>query len=84
MATPPPPTWQDIAVKCGLGKPSARCFVAGVTVASVLYFAGQPRSAFTEEGKVRPFTPLSPGPDGTYNHFLVAPLAAATAVYLFT
>ena len=77
--------WRDMAVMMGLGKPSSRAFVAFVGATAVLYAAGLPSGAFDEEGRMRPFAPLVPGPDGvTTKHFLVAPIAIATAVWLFT
>jgi len=78
-------TTKDALVKLGLGKPSARCFVAGVTSAAILYFAGYPHEAFREDGTMRPFAPLTPGPDGVKaKHFLVLPLSIAACAYFFT
>lgn len=76
---------RTILVYLGLGQPSARAFVAAVLAASISYAAQMPREAWDEEGRIRPFAPLSPGPDGvTLKHFLVAPVVAGTVAYLFT
>ena len=75
----------DALVVLGLGSPSARAFVAFVASATALYAAGLPRDAFDENGKIRPFEPLTSGPDGVLaKHFLVLPTAVAAAVGLFT
>jgi hypothetical protein len=77
--------WQDMAVLVGLGSPTARAFVAGTTAATTLYVAKFPKAAFREDGSMRPFKPLMPGPDGvTTKHFLVLPIAIAGAAFLFT
>ena len=76
---------RDVLVAVGLGSPISRAFVAAVASTSLFYFANFPKAAFREDGTIRPFAPLTPGPDGvTEKHFLVAPLAITTAVYLFT
>ena len=78
-------TWQHMLSKMGLKNPSARAFVAGVAVTSVLYFAGYPKEAWDEEGNMRPFYPLSQGPDCVCRkHFLVIPTVVTGAVFLFT
>ena len=77
--------WQDAMVYAGLGEPRARAFVAGIGATSLLYATGMPHAAFREDGSIKPFGPLSPGPDGvTAQHFLVLPVLIATGVYLFT
>ncbi|KAL3919537.1 MAG: hypothetical protein SGPRY_005593 [Prymnesium sp.] len=64
----------------GLGSPSARAFVAFVASAAALYAVGLPRDAFDESGNIRPFEPLTSGPDGVLaKHFLVLPTAVAAA-----
>jgi len=76
---------RDVMVSLGLGQPQSRAFCAAVAASSLFYFAGYPKDAFREDGTIRPFAPLTPGPDGvTEKHFLVIPLAVATAVFLFT
>ncbi len=77
-------TAQDALAKLGLGTPPSRAFVIGVLAASALYLSGIPKSAFREDGSIRPFAPLTPGPDGVNCHFLVCPLAIASAAFLFT
>ena len=77
--------WRDMAVLMGLGTPAARAFVAGVAATTVLYVANYPSDAFRDDGSMRPFGPLSPGPDGvTSKHFLVLPVAIAAAAFFFT
>lgn len=76
---------RDVLSKIGLGTPTARAFVAGVAVTSVLYLAGCPKAAFDEDGNIRAFAPLSEGPDAvTLKHFLCIPCAVTAAVFLFT
>jgi hypothetical protein len=84
-AEPPKIGYREVLVACGLGKPSSRSFVAGVAVAGVLYAAGLPKAAFLEDGGLAPFKPIQPGPYSVgYQHFLVAPLTVAAAVWLLT
>ena len=68
----------------GLGKPSSRAFVIGVTAAGLLYLAGRPKASFREDGTIKPCRLLSPEPDATMTHFLLFPVGAAVAGYLFT
>lgn len=76
---------QDVLVYLGLGRPSARGFVAAVLTAGVLYVGGLPHAAFDDDGRIRPFRPIAPGPDSvTLEHFLVIPLSVGAAVALFT
>ncbi len=77
--------WRDMAVLMGLGTPTSRAFVAGVAATALLYATGYPGEAFGEDGSIRPFAPLTPGPDGvTTKHFLVLPVAVAASAFLFT
>lgn len=77
--------WQDAAVAVGLGTPTSRAFVAAVAATGILYATGYPGDAFREDGSLRPFSPLSPGPDGVLStHFLVLPVVIAGGVFLFT
>lgn len=77
--------WRDVMVVMGLGTPASRAFVAGVAATGLLYSSGYPKEAFREDGTIKPFGPLTPGPDGvSQKHFLVLPLVVATSVYLFT
>ncbi len=85
VANLPEPTLGQALVSLGLGKPISRAFVAGTVATSVLYASGYPKDAFRDDGSMRPFALLSPGPDGvTGKHFLVLPLGISLAVYLFT
>lgn len=71
-------------VELGLGTPSSRAFVIGVTAAGLLYLAGRPKASFREDGTMKPCRLLSPEPDATMTHFLLCPVGAAVAGYLFT
>lgn len=71
-------------VELGLGTPSSRAFVIGVTAAGLLYLAGRPKASFREDGTMKPCRLLSPEPDATMTHFLLFPVGAAVAGYLFT
>lgn len=85
VATADPVSVGEAMCALGLGKPYSRAFVAGTAATLHLYAAGFPKQAFREDGSMRPFAPLTPGPDGvTTKHFLVLPLSVALAVYLFT
>tara|TARA_Y100000004_G_scaffold185834_1_gene236591 strand:- start:167 stop:427 length:261 start_codon:yes stop_codon:yes gene_type:complete len=75
---------RGVLYKLGLGQPIARAFVAAVVVGGVLYVAGQPKVAFREDGSMKPARLLSPAPDATHTHFLLAPVAAGAAAFLFT
>lgn len=71
-------------VVLGLGHPFARAFVAGTLVGVIMFTAGLPQSAFTEEGYLRPQVGLSSDPEACDYHFLVIPLSVALLVGLFT
>ena len=75
---------RGVLVMCGLGHPLARAFVAGTLVGIVAFTAGLPRSAFTEDGYLRPQVGLSSDPEACDYHFLVVPLSVALVVGLFT
>jgi len=75
---------RGVLVVCGLGHPLARAFVAGTLVGVIAFTAGLPRSAFTEEGYMRPQIGLSSDPEACDYHFLVLPLSVALVVGLFT
>jgi len=75
---------RGILVKMGLAQPESRAFVVGGFVGAAMYALGLPKQAFTEDGEMRPFKPLSPHPSATYAHFLVVPVSAAIAAYVFT
>lgn len=73
-----------ILVKVGLGQPINRAFVAGTTAAGLAFLATFPKESFRSDGSLKPFKGLSAEVDSTYTHFLLVPVVAATAVYLFT
>ena len=75
---------RGVLVVCGLGHPLARAFVAGTLVGVLAFTAGLPRSAFTEDGHLRPQAGLSSDPEACDYHFLVVPLSVALVVGLFT
>ena len=75
---------RGILVKVGLGHPSSRAFVIGTLATGIAYIAKFPGAAFREDGSMKPFKLLSPEPDATTTHFLLVPLIAASAAYLFT
>ena len=75
---------RGVLVKLGLAQPSSRAFVIGITAAGLLYLAGRPKASFREDGTMKPLRWLSPEPDATYTHFLLVPVGAAVAGYLFT
>ena len=75
---------RGILVRMGLAQPISRAFVIGVTVAGLAYLAKYPKEAFREDGSMKPHKALSPEPDATYTHFLLAPVGAAAIGFLFT
>jgi hypothetical protein len=75
---------RGVLVKLGLAQPESRAFVAAGLTTVVMYAAGAPKSAFTEEGELRPWKPLSADPTATNLHFLAVPLGVAVITYLFT
>ena len=70
--------WRGVCVALGLGNPGARAVTAGLLAGTASYALKYPRKAFREDGTVRNVT------DPTDTHFLLTPLAVATAVYLLT
>ena len=73
-----------VMVKLGLGKPSARGCTAAAVAAMVAYALKFPQTSFRRDGTMKPFKPLSQAPDATTAHFLLIPVVAGTACYLFT
>ena len=67
-----------------LATPFRRAFVVGTLVGIVAFTAGFPKTAFTEEGELRPQRGLSRDPQATNYHFLVTPLSAGLVTFLFT
>lgn len=77
--------YKGIMVYLGLGSPLARAFVVGSGVAAIQYVTKTPGAAFDEDGAIRQWTMMSPkSPEATDQHFLILPIAIASAVYLFT
>ena len=76
--------WKGIMVKVGLGQPSSRAFVIAILATGIAYITRMPQASFREDGSMKAFKLLSPEPDATLQHFLLVPVAAATAAYLFT
>ena len=75
---------KGIMVKLGLAQPMSRAFVVGTIAAGVSFAAKYPKAAFREDGSMRPPAYLSPDPEATVAHFLVLPVVAAAAAFLFT
>ena len=75
---------RGMLVQMGLGQPSSRAFVVGSIVGAGAFLAGFPAAAFREDGSMKPAKLVSHEPDATNTHFLLVPLAAAAAAYLFT
>ena len=75
---------RGVLVQLGLGQPASRAFVVAAVVTGVAYCCGLPSAAFREDGSIKPFKYLSPEPDGTSSHFLLVPVVAGAAAYLFT
>ena len=75
---------RGVMVNMGLATPLSRAFVIGTTVGLVAYGLGVPRASFNEEGEMRPLKFVSHAEDATRTHFLVVPITAAVAAYLFT
>jgi len=75
---------RGMLVQMGLGTPSSRAFTVGGIVGVAMYALGLPKESFTDEGEMRPLKALSPHPSATNVHFLVVPVGATVAAYLFT
>ena len=75
---------RGMLVKLGLGQPSARGFCSFAAAAGLAYLAAYPKTAFDDEGKIRPWKALSPAPTATNAHFLILPVGVGVACYLFT
>ena len=75
---------KGVLVYLGLGHPIQRAVTAGAIVAGVQYITKSPKGAFNESGGIRPHKLFSAHPASTDTHFLIFPVVAATAVYLFT
>ena len=75
---------RGVLVHMGLGQPISRAFVIGSVVGAVALAAKFPAAAFREDGSMKPLAALSAEPDATNTHFLLVPVAAALAGFLFT
>lgn len=75
---------RGVLVYLGLGHPVQRAVTVGAIVAGIQYIVKKPTSAFDETGSIRPHRMFSVSPGATDTHFLIYPVAAATATYLFT
>ena len=75
---------RGLLVQMGLGQPSSRAFVVGSIVGTAAFLSGFPAASFREDGSIKPAKLVSHEPDATNTHFLLVPLAAAAAAYLFT
>lgn len=76
--------WRGMMVHMGLGTPLARGLSVAIMVGGASYAMGYPRNGFRRDGSMRPFAPLSAEPDATISdHFLLIPVVAGAAVYLF-
>jgi hypothetical protein len=75
---------RGVLVFVGLGHPLSRAFVAATLVGVVAFTAGLPKSAFKEDGTMRPPSYLTNDPESTNVHFLVVPLSAAALTILLT
>tara|TARA_B100001996_G_scaffold59641_1_gene42494 strand:- start:578 stop:844 length:267 start_codon:yes stop_codon:yes gene_type:complete len=73
-----------VLVYLGLGHPVQRAVTAGAVVAGIQYIVKKPVGAFDETGSIRPHRMFSVSPKATEAHFLMYPVAVATAIYLFT
>ena len=69
--------WRGVLCECGLGSPVTRAVCAGTIAAGGLYLAGMPRSAFREDGSMRPFPRTM---RGAMQHFLFYPVVIGAAV----
>lgn len=76
--------WRGVMVSVGLGKCVSRAACAGVVTGIVCYALKFPQGAFRRDGTIRPARTLSAAQDATHTHFLLTPIAVASAVYLFT
>jgi len=77
--------WRGMMVHMGLGSPTSRALSVAITVGGASYAMGYPRKAFRRDGSMRPFAPLSAESDATVSdHFLLIPVVAGTAAFLFT
>lgn len=77
-------TYPDLMVKLGLATPSSRAFVAGSVAVGLAYLAGYPKTAFRENGTLKPIGFMGSGPTKGTPDFLYLPVAVAAAAFLLT
>ena len=75
---------RGVMVHMGLGQPATRAFVVGAVAGAVALAVKFPAAAFREDGSMKPLSVLSAEPDATHTHFLLVPVVAAAAAFLFT
>jgi len=75
---------RGVMVHMGLGQPATRAFVVGAVAGAVALAVKFPAAAFREDGSMKPLAVLSAEPDATNTHFLLVPVVAAAAAFLFT
>ena len=75
---------RGVMVHMGLGQPASRAFVVGAVAGAVALAVKFPAAAFREDGSMKPLAVLSAEPDATNTHFLLVPVVAAAAAFLFT
>lgn len=75
---------RGVMVHMGLGQPATRAFVVGAVAGAVALAVKFPAAAFREDGSMKPLSVLSAEPDATNTHFLLVPVVAAAAAFLFT
>lgn len=82
---PAPRNVPEFLAWAGLGTPGRRAAAAFVLAAGVSYATKLPRVAFTEDGHLKRFdiNPADKDEPVTQVHFVVVPIAVATAAYLF-
>lgn len=77
--------WRGIMVAAGLRTPSQRALTAFLVTGAVTYAMKYPKEAFRSDGTMRPASITgSRAGDATGRHFLLTPLAVASATFLFT
>ena len=77
--------WRGVMVEIGLRTPSKRDLTAFLLTGAITYAMKYPKDAFRSDGTMRParITGNRAG-DATDRHFLLTPLAVASATFLFT
>ena len=76
--------WRGVLVAAGLRTPSQRALTAFLVTGAITYAMKYPKEAFRTDGTMRPARITSNTADATDRHFLLTPLAVASATFLFT